>query len=62
MTDAMVSNMGTLCLETILEGSDLVIEENNEKSHRRYVTAGPSLLGDTRAPPARASRRTPLGH
>ena len=31
----MLGNMGNVCLDTIFEGSDLVIEEKEQKSHRR---------------------------
>ena len=34
-TKMTLSNIGRVCMDTILEGSDLLIEENGQKSQRR---------------------------
>ena len=35
MGDASLRNMGRVCMDTVVEGTDLLIEEKKQRSHRR---------------------------
>ena len=35
MGDASLRNMGKVCLDTVMEGTDLLVEERRQNSHRR---------------------------
>lgn len=54
MADASLRSMGKVCLDTVLEGSDIIVEEKNQTTQRRsLVSENAKHLVLQRKPPSR---------